>query len=183
MKDYSNKRALAEYLLWSAFGFLLGIVVMQVWGKQMKDSAGLFSYEWLSKFLYIEIDCKSFFYYCLKERIIILLVFILIFISNWTIAINRIISFSLGGYVGAELSLASLALGIKGPLVFIGLIFPQGIVYTATFILYLLVCHRKREHKRIIVNIALIICLFTVGILLESYVNPIILHKILKSFY
>ena len=183
MQPEANKKTMAFFLLLTAAGFLGGILMMQLMGDKFMEAGGIFSYEWISRFLYMEIDCTGFFYYCLQRRLLLTLILFLAGISFLAVPSGGVFCFFLGLIYGMELSIASAQLGLQGPLIFAATCFPQAFLYIPGFILYLVFILRFRQHKKTLAVFLLILVLFTIGCLLESYVNPVVLHKILKSFY
>ena len=183
MRPETNKKTMAIYLLLTAAGFLGGILMMQFMGDICMETGGIFSYEWISRFLYMEIDCTGFFYYCFERRLLLTLVLFLAGISFLAEAFGGVSCFLLGLMNGMGLSIASAQLGIQGPLIYAATCFPQAFFYIPGFILYLIFILRFRQHKKTITVFLIILVLFTIGCFLESYVNPVVLHKILKKFY
>lgn len=178
-----SEKALPVFMLLFVIGFVLGIFLVQFNETKFVKTGGLFSYEWINEFLYLNIDTNKFFYYCLRHRLSILLILFLICFCIASYVLFGTITFAGGICTGIWLSQATLQLGIKGPLIFLGMLFPQIVCYFPGYLLFINLVSRIRQHKRIMVIILCIVILFTIGIYLETYVNPIILHKMLKKFY
>ena len=176
-------KTMAFFLLLTAIGFLAGIVLMQFIGEQLMETGGIFSYEWISRFLYMEIDSTGFFYYCLQRRLILALILFLSGISFLAIPSGSIFCFFFGLVNGMELALASAQLGVQGPIVYAATCFPQALLYIPGLTLYLVFILWFKQRKKVLSLFIAILLLFTIGCLLESYVNPIILHKMLKKIY
>lgn len=183
MQPATNKKAMAFFILLTAAGFLGGVLLMQFAGDKFMETGGIFSCEWISRFLYMNIDCTGFFYYCLQRRFLLTLILFLAGISFLAVPSGGIFCFLLGFINGMEISIASAQLGLQGPFVYAATCFPQALFYIPGFILYLFFILRFRQQKNTLSVFIIILVLFTIGCLLESYVNPVVLHKILKKIY
>ena len=68
-----------------------------------------------------------------------------------------------------------------------GFLFPHYIFYIAGYLLFLKIFWKKKEdmamtQKDLVMQTGMIVLLFVIGLLVESYVNPIFLKKMLKIF-
>ena len=77
--------------------------------------------------------------------------------------------------------------GWKGILYMGGFLFPHYIFYIAGYLLFLKIFWKKKEdmamtQKELVMQTGMIVLLFVIGLLVESYVNPIFLKKMLKIF-
>lgn len=103
-----------------------------------------------------------------------------------------------GFSVGFMLSAAIAKYGVKGILLVLGGVFPQYLFYFPVYVLYCyLTVHLRQRLNRdkagngsergyiygawLIAAVGLLL-IFVMGIFLESYINPVILKKILKIF-
>jgi hypothetical protein len=87
-----------------------------------------------------------------------------------------ILVLALGILWGSLASMQTICDGLRGLLISIAVVLPQGICYTAG-IVYTAVywCRKSRPQLLIVLTI-----LFALGILAESYVNPLILEQLYR---
>ena len=76
------------------------------------------------------------------------------------------------------------AFGAKGLLLCLVALFPQFLAYVPAYLGLVQLSERRREHVgwRKTAAVVFLFVILIVGILLESYINPLILQKLLKIF-
>lgn len=178
--------------------FVAGIFFANLMGRDAVSNAGVLNDYFVEKFQYTEINGQNLFFYIIGERVPMLLLLLILAVTSLGIAGGILMLDWQGFSVGFMLSTAIAKYGVKGILLVLGSLFPQYVFYFPVYILY---CHlaiylRQRLHKDRMGNgsdrrytygawlVAAIgiQLIFITGIFLESYLNPIILKKILKIF-
>ena len=178
-------------------GFLLGVLYIYFTGEYKAQGTDIFSVQNLMQLQYTEIRYREYFWYLLKNRTAVLLV-----LGACSLALaGKYLLFGflmlLGCSMGSMLSVLVLRYGLGGMLLFAGLVFPQGFVYIPAVFgwvamltnwnegifgrrsaLYQRMQGKKGKVRRIIFWIGVTI----IGILLECYVNPVVLKLCLKIF-
>ena len=173
-----------KLLLCYLVGVLLGIILLQFVDKEYLYRYGFFSESTLERLRYMEINRRGLFFYCIRKRFFLAILLITFALTNLAPMVIAFFSAWVGFGTGAWITVASVRFGIAGPLLYIGIIMPQALAYFAAFLLYFR--WSKEIHERQwssfgkIVQLLLILIVFLVGILLESYVNPIILKNFIK---
>lgn len=89
----------------------------------------------------------------------------------------------LGLCTGLFFSIVILRYGLIGILLLVAGMFPHYLVYIPALILTLHLAREKRKVSgKLLIQLLVIICVVIIGCLLESYVNPNIVSKMLKNF-
>ncbi len=178
--------------------FAAGIFMANFMGREAVSNAGILNDYFVEKFQYTDINGENLLFYILGERVpLLLLLCLLAFTSLGVIAGNLLLGWQ-GFSVGFMLSASVAKYGLKGILLVLGGLFPQYLFYAPVYVLYcwLTVYMRRRlyrdrqeqgtDRKYIymagLVASAGLMVLFITGIFLESYINPVILKKILNIF-
>lgn len=177
-------------------GFTLGVAITNIFAQSILLQEGYFSTYSLERLQYVQIDSNKLFFGILQNRLQIV---ILIFIMATTI-IGVISAHLFAGWYGFSMGIMITVLvnrfGLKGSILFAACILPQIIFYVPAFncllkecrdISYILFLPQKinvyhgypsarssRRIPRILMSLGVVI----IGILLESYVNPLIVSRI-----
>ncbi len=177
-------------------GFTIGVAITNIFAQSILLQEGYFSTYSLERLQYVQIDPNKLFFGILQNRFQIVL---LIFIMATTI-IGIISAHLFAGWYGFSMGVMITVLinrfGLKGSILFAACILPQVIFYVPAFnsllnecrdISYILFLPQRsspyHEHgstpsfkriPRILMSLGVVI----IGILLESYVNPVVVTKI-----
>lgn len=181
-----NERILFLFVI----GFILGIVTGNFFIGNGDNETGVMSSYFLNKFQYLEIDGSQLFFYVCEERMQDFLILALLGITNIGGIMISLTTMWMGVCLGSFLSICVMRMGIVGLGIGVVSMFPQYMIYVPVYILVFL-CIRKMEQskksmkndtkKTILVycgSMVLCLLLMLLGILLESYVNPMLLKKI-----
>ncbi len=178
-------------------GFLIGVLYIYFLGNERGSETDFLSVQNLMQVTYIDIDYKDYLGYLLRKRGGILLILVLISLALPGKYLLSGFLMILGCSMGSMLSVLAARYGFKGILLFLALIFPQDIVYIPTVFLWVVllsgwneglffsgdVLRRKRYGEYGGAVYLLFLCGVTIiGVLLECYVNPIIVNWCLKIF-
>lgn len=191
--------------LWTRFiqgsllgAFAAGILLANLMGREAVSNAGILNDYFVEKFQYTEVSPQSLFFYIIGERVPLLLLLLALTLTTLGV-VGGITMLGWQGFsVGFMLSTAIAKYGVKGMLLVLGGLFPQYICYMPVYILYCYLANYLRQRlskdrmgngsdRGYIVGAWLVaaaglLLLFVMGIFLESYINPLILKKILKIF-
>lgn len=182
------------FVRWIPFfiGFLIGVLFVIVFGRQFITKQELWGIGSFSNIRYLSVKKESLFLYVLeiRWRVVLLMIFLAVTMLGRLV---RIICTAWYGFCfGTMLMAASMVYHMKGILLVLSGLFPQMLLYVPA---YILLCSISRqlyectsEHRtdisvkelgsRLLVLIALVMA----GCLLESYVNPVLMTKLLKKF-
>ena len=200
-KDYKEKQQSPGWFLTFFTGIILGGFVVW-WNKDkfVQDSYFL-GEEIFKRFGYTSIYKEGFFYYIFKNRFEL---FLLLTLSSFTSFMGGVFYFFIfwfglcGGVIGITLL---IKFGIKGILLLFGLIFPHILIYVPCFVGLMKFLYKFQNAGKIsrssttgmkyagnrpfpiflLTMLCFLIILLT-GVLVESYVNPLVLKKITSFF-
>lgn len=177
-------------------GFTIGVAITNIFAQSILLQEGYFSTYSLERLQYVQIDSNKLFFGILQNRFQIVL---LIFIMATTI-IGVISAHLFAGWYGFSMGIMITVLvnrfGLKGSILFAACILPQVIFYVPAFNCLLNECrdiscilflpqkvgayyghgstYSSKRIYRILTSLGVVI----IGILLESYVNPVVVSKI-----
>lgn len=172
--------------------FLGGIVLTNLLGKDFLATYGVINEYFLSQYSYQEIDGNRLFVHIVMERC---QEAFFIFLLGRAVS-GKLFSVLVKGITAASFGFLAVVglvnLGLRGLVVIFGGLFPQWLCYLAALFLY---ANWRREEEnqswselktddipgRVAVGMILLLCIL-LGIVLESWVNPLILGGILKLF-
>lgn len=178
-------------------GFLLGIIITNLIGKNYVEEMGILSDYFIQRYRYASIENTDLFIYILKKRAIVLAG---IWVMGFS-ALGVVSAWLCAGWFGISLGILLTAsvirFGIGGLLFSLGALIPHYLVYipiliiligkvyeTSIQIYYPSKVTECKDKKKIYVEyiVFFIILMFVciIGALLESYVNPVIFKKILQ---
>lgn len=184
--DYRASGWGEKLLLFYMAGVLLGIILLQFPDQEFLFRYGFFSESTIEQLRYMDVNGKGLFFYCLRKRGMIAVLLVIFALTNLAPVIAAVFAGWIGLGTGAWITVASIRYGIVGPLLYLAVIMPQALCYLPAFLLYIrwmIGFHLERE--RFIGKMAqlfIIFFLFLLGILLESYVNPVLLKNFIKFF-
>lgn len=178
--------------------FVAGIFMANFMGREAVSNAGILNDYFIEKFQYTEVNGQNLFFYIMGERVPLLLLLLFLTLTSLGMVGGLFMLGWQGFSVGFMLSTAIAKYGLKGILLVLGGMFPQYLFYFPTYILYCyLADYLRRRLGRdrmgngsdrhyiygawLIAGVGVLL-LFVAGVFLESYVNPVILKKILIFF-
>lgn len=188
---YLPRKERQQVLALFFLGFVLGIIVSNLWLKGAVDEGGIMSQWFLTQFSYTEIQTSQLFWYVLERRA---KTFCLLAVVGITGAGNVLLVVCLlwsGICVGGFFSVCIMQMGILGLLLAVTSLFPQIFMYVPLiFLLLKLIGNRKEvtqnrgeRKQRILVCAAILllsVVILIVGICMESYINPVLLRKVIN---
>ena len=173
-------RSKKQFLIFFMPGFLLGIVYVNFVARKYMAEPGIFSDFFLNQFQSVSIDVKEYVWYLLRLRAAPFLALAgLSFTKAGKISAVLFLVWT-GISAGILVSAAVLNMGIKGSILCLAGLFPQFLFYIPAYAILLWYCytvpqtHWNRQ-KTIFVSLAM-----SVGIILELYVNPMIIKAFLS---
>lgn len=184
------------------FGFFLGVFLMNIWKSQLLTGTGFLDEEMLYQIKYTKIDCHVFFLYVLKKRLTLFLMLALLATTYLGVAVTYGAFVWFGFSTGMFMAAVLIRYGLKGIMLIFAASMPQYLIYVPTFWFLLNWCYsicqilyfpgkiyeesRYRGKKALFLSkgfqLVLLLAVVIIGIVLESYVNPIVLSNLLKVF-
>ncbi|CUX41701.1 stage II sporulation protein M [Clostridium sp. C105KSO13] len=162
-------------------GFLLGILYVNLIMKKYTAEPGIFSDYFLKQYQTAEIVAQEYIWYLIKIRVTPFL--LLLGLSFTKLRKFSSIAFLIwtGFSCGMLLSMAVLGMGVKGSILcFVGIL-PQFLLYVPAYMVviwygYTYPKNRWNMQKTVFAGVAMVI-----GIVLEAYVNPILMQAFLST--
>lgn len=171
-------------------GFLVGILFTNIFGKAYILGVGLLGEYFLLHFKYTQINYNRLLMYVFQERIQLFLVVCILGITNIGIPVIGAFFVWLGFSSGVLLSVGILKFGLKGIMICLSAVFPQFLIYIPVYLLYSdkLIDQKvsgrstwkKQKWLQYVLFVVLGILVIAFGAVLETYINPIILKKVLS---
>ena len=177
MKIFRTRK---QFLVFFMPGFLLGIIYVNFIARKYMAEPGIFSDYFLNQFQSASIDAREYIWYLLRLRAVpfLALAGLSFTKARKPAAVLFLIWTGISG--GILISAAVLNMGIKGSLLCIVGLLPQFLLYIPAYVVLLWHCytvpqtHWNRQ-KTVFVSLAM-----AVGIILEMYVNPILVKAFLS---
>ena len=177
MKIFRTRK---QFLVFFMPGFLLGIIYVNFIVRKYMAEPGIFSDYFLDQFQSVTVDAREYIWYLLRLRAVPFLA-----LAGLSFTKARKISAVLflvwtGISAGILISSAVLNMGIKGSLLCIVGLFPQFLLYIPAYVVLLWYCYTAPQthwnrQKTVFVSLTM-----AVGIILEMYVNPILVKAFLS---
>lgn len=197
--SFRMQRGKMPYLPLFLIGLVIGIVLMNAGKSLFLFKTGLLDETSLYQMKYMTIDGNALFIYVLWNRLKTILFLLILSTTYLGVPVVGCAAAWYGFSAGMYLSALVIRYGMKGILFALTGIFPQYLIYIPAMLGLLVWCERlsrslysantvvsnspgKAVMLRRIVTLLLILVAFLVGCMLESYVNPYFLSKLLKVF-
>ena len=194
-KKFLKSRLPLPYLFLA--GMLLGIVLVNAGREILLDKTGLLGEEALYHMKYMTIDTKALFWHVVGTRLKDIAIPAVLATTYLGLVVVCARAVWYGAATGIFLAASVMRYGIKGILLAGAGIFPQYILYVPVLFWFLVWCEEmcrgiyfeksaylmgRREVIVKILQLVAIVIVVIIGCMLESYVNPILLKKLLKNF-
>lgn len=178
MRTYRNRGQLL--LIFIAVGFLAGIIYQNVVSGNQIITTDLFLQSNLERYLHTDVVAEKYLWYVLKERILLLGLVLILGCLKWK-KLVVVVCLGLAGFVMGVLTVSAvLQLGMKGILFCIAGLLPQGIFYgifCSVLFVYWYWFPTRQWNK---VKTIFVVLMFLVGVLVETYVNPLLVKWVIK---
>ena len=175
-----NKNKGQLLILFLAVGFLIGIVYENLVARESALLSEVFLRSNLERYLQTNIIGEKYLWYVARARIILLATVCILSCFRWK-KLVVILCLALCGFFAGMMSVtAVIQLGIKGILLCIAGIMPQGIFYAMGYGVLLAYWFRYPNSRWNRAKLLFVIIMFLVGIVLETYANPVLVKLIIK---
>ncbi len=173
-------------------GFLLGLFFVILFSRQLLSKQIFWGLDTVSDLRYLTVKKESLFFYVLgiRWRMVLLMIFFSVTILGKLVRVACTAWY--GFCFGSMLMAASIYFHGKGILLVLAGIFPQILLYLPA---YMLLCHINRElytcacengtgiSARAVGSQLFILAMLVMGgCLVESYINPVVVTKVIKLF-
>lgn len=177
MKIFHSRKQMFAFFM---PGFLCGILYMNLTAQNTVANPGIFSESFLRQYEAAEIASGVYLLYLIRIRIMPFFMLIgLSFTRMRKVSAGAFLAWT-GFSCGVILSMAVMEMGIRGILFCVAGVLPQFLVYVPAYVVVLWYCwiypqNRWNREKTIFVVGAML-----AGILLEVYVNPMLVKGVLN---
>lgn len=177
--------------------FFAGILLGNALKETLMQPGGILNPELLYELKYETIDKRAFFFYVLRERLLIFLI-LMVLSTTW---LGMVATYTCCAWMGISFGMlcavSVIRYGIKGMVLIAAGIFPQGLIYLPVSVLFLEwsreLCRtlyyteeypgdRNREIRKKAVQYLAGLAALTAGCFLEGYISPGIVGGLLKVF-
>ncbi len=195
-KKILNVRSNVRFLEYVFFGsFFLGILLANVSGTDRLKEFGIFNTYYLEQLQYVKIQTADLFSYIFRCRMSVFVLLIAAGLTRFWKQLYLLFVIWSGGAFGFLCVSGIVNLGPKAILLTIGSLLPQYLFYVPQVVLMLVVTERIWEKRTSsitgqrgclmagrIMTMILVIFLLISGMLSETFLNPVLLRKILRLF-
>jgi len=162
-------------------GFLLGILYVNLIMKQYTAEPGIFSDYFLKQYQSVSIVAEEYIWYLIKIRAVPFLILLGLAFTKMRKAASIAFLVWTGFSSGMLLSMAVLSMGIKGSILCIVGILPQFLLYVPAYMVIIWYSYTYPQNKWNTQKSIFLGLTMLVGIILEAYVNPILMQGYLRT--
>lgn len=162
-------------------GFLLGILYVNLIMKQYTAEPGIFSDYFLKQYQSVSIVAEEYIWYLIKIRAVPFLILLGWAFTKMRKAASIAFLVWTGFSSGMLLSMAVLSMGIKGSILCIVGILPQFLLYVPAYMVIIWYSYTYPQNKWNTQKSIFLGLTMLVGIILEAYVNPILMQGYLRT--
>lgn len=164
-------------------GFLIGVLWVCIYRESWMLSMSLLNLDFLWKIEQMTVDKRALLFLTMGKRLRAFFVLWLMGLTPVRRLAAPVFFFLCGISTGTVMEMLALQYGMKGLLLYLGMILPQAFFHVPGFYLLGKLCTESgEENKRKKVYIILALVIVTAGIFVESYVNPGLLRVVVKLF-
>ena len=175
-----NKNKGQLLIVFLAVGFFVGIIYENLVAKESALLSEVFLRSNLERYLQINVIGEKYLWYVVKARTLLLAVVCVLGCFRWK-KLFVITCLTICGFFAGMMSVtAVMQLGIKGILLCITGILPQGIFYAMGYGMLFAYWFRYPQTRWNRAKLLFVIIMFLAGILLETYVNPVLVKLVIK---
>ena len=178
VRIHENKKFL---IIFCMLGFFAGIIYANLMSEDTIAGMGIFSEFFLNQYIQAEIDMTEYLWYVVRVRAVPLILVAALGCTRLRkgIAAGFLAWTGFGG--GMIMTSAVLKMGLKGLILCLIALTPHFVFYAAGFMVLLWYLFTYPEAKWNPSKMISMVLFIIVGILLECYVNPIIMELFLKT--
>jgi len=185
------------YLPLFIVGLMLGTIVMNAGKALLLEGTGLLDEYTLYQMKYMTVDSNALFVYVLGQRMKVAAILVIMATTYLGLIVSGGVVFWYGMSTGMFLSAVVIRYGLKGILFALIGIFPQFLFYVPAVVILIVWCEDtcrsiyfrggitdgiRRLLPKKLLQLLIIVSIMAAGCILESYVNPYFVSKLLKIF-
>lgn len=178
MKFYKYKNQLLIFYL--AVGFFVGILYENIVSRRYGLSIDIFQTYFLQQYKQTEIVAEKYLGYVLKARVVPLMGLCVLACVRWKKILAGVSVCWTGFLAGVMLVSAVMQLGAKGVLFCMVAMFPHIICYGLAYGILLSYFYRYPKARWNYAKTVFVILVMFIGILLETYLNPLLMKLVIQ---
>lgn len=178
MRLHKNKGQLL--IIFLAVGFLFGILYENLVARESALLSEIFLRSNLERYLQTNIISEKYLWYVVKARTLLLATVCVLGCFRWK-KLFVVVCLTICGFFAGLMSVAAvMQLGFTGILLCIAGTLPQGIFYVMLYSILFSYWFRYPGSRWNRAKLLFVIVMFLAGIILETYVNPVLVKLIIK---
>lgn len=178
MRLHKNKGQLL--IIFLAVGFLFGILYENLVARESALLSEIFLRSNLERYLQSNIISEKYLWYVVKARTLLLATVCVLGCFRWK-KLFVVVCLTICGFFAGLISVAAvMQLGFTGILLCIAGTLPQGIFYVMLYSILFSYWFRYPGSRWNRAKLLFVIVMFLAGIILETYVNPVLVKLIIK---
>ncbi len=175
-----NKQKSGLLIIFLAVGFLLGILYQNLIATPQILPGELLTQSNIRQYLNTDIIAEKFVWYVTKERLLLLTIICLLSYIKWKKMLVGL-SLCIMGFLGGVFTVSViLQFGAKGIIFAIASMIPHGLFYGMAYFMLLTYWFQYPKMKWNRTKLIFVIVMFLMGIILETYVNPLLVKWSIK---
>lgn len=169
-----------RFVVWYMLGFLIGILYANFIAQSYVTVTGIFHEYFLNQFTQIQIVTEDYLWYLMKCRILPIIIVAFAGSAGFR-KTSAIICLIWTGFAAGILAVSAvLRMGAKGMLLCLVGMFPQYVFYILAYAVLLYYLYQYPKSRWNGKKTVFVIVMLLTGILLEVYLNPVIMRGIMK---
>ena len=178
MKYVQHKSQLLMMIL--VVGFFIGILYENVALTKSLDTLQIFEEEQLEMLRYANIKQPEYIFYIIKMRSVPILAALFLWNFRWRKPV-LLTGVGWAGFICGRMLVAGvIGRGARGILLCLAVLFPHFVFYVCAYLILILYLWSETKRRWKKAKTAGVLGMFLTGLLLEIYINPIVLNFILK---
>lgn len=178
MKIQKNQRMLVAFCM---LGFVAGIIYANLMTDDYIGNIGIFSDFFLKQYGKVEIEAANYFWYLGKIRMMPIIFLVVLGYTRFRKAIVSIFLLWTGFSCGMIMTASVLQMGIRGLILCLIGMTPHMIFYIAGYLIPIWYFYTYPAMRWNVQKTISTILFLAVGLVLEVYVNPILMQGFLKT--
>ena len=162
-------------------GCLIGVLDLNLLAKKYVAEPGIFSEYFLDQFQTVKIVAEEYVWYLLRLRVLPFLVLLALSMTKMRRIGAVLFLVWTGMSAGILISTSVLSMGIRGSFLCIAGILPQFLLYIPAYLVLLWYCWSYPQTQWNRQKTVFVLTALAVGILLEIYVNPVLMRAFLST--
>lgn len=171
-----------QFLVFFMPGFFLGIIYVNFIARKYMAEPGVFSDYFLDQFTTAQIDVREYLPCLLRLRLSPLLALAALSFTKVRKPAAVLFLVWTGFSGGVLISSAAAGLGIRGTLLCVTALLPQFLCYIPAYLILLWYCYSAPRTQWNRQKTIFLVLAMSVGIILELYVNPVLVRAFLSTF-